>query len=38
VWWRDDRPGRAAFRLPLLIGWFGFAALAAVVVNKARHR
>jgi uncharacterized membrane protein YfcA len=27
--------GGAEFRLPLLIGWFGFAALAAVVVNKA---
>jgi uncharacterized membrane protein YfcA len=28
--------GGAEFRLPLLISLFGFAALAAVIVNKAR--
>jgi uncharacterized protein len=27
--------GGAEFRLPLLIGWFGFAALSAVILNKA---
>jgi uncharacterized protein len=27
--------GGAEFRLPLLIGLFGFAALSAVIVNKA---
>lgn len=27
--------GGAEFRLPLLIGLFGFAALAAVIINKA---
>ena len=27
--------GGAEFRLPLLIGWFGFAALEAVILNKA---
>lgn len=27
--------GGAEFRLPLLIGMFGFAALAAIIVNKA---
>jgi uncharacterized protein len=33
---RTDRLGGAEFRLPLLIGVFGFAALAAVIMNKAR--
>jgi uncharacterized protein len=32
---RTDRLGGAEFRLPLLIGVFGFAALAAVIMNKA---
>jgi hypothetical protein len=27
--------GGAEFRLPILIGWFGFAALRAVILNKA---
>ena len=27
--------GGAEFRLPLLIGWFGFGALEAVILNKA---
>lgn len=27
--------GGAEFRLPLLIGWFGFVALQAVILNKA---
>jgi hypothetical protein len=30
-----DRSGGAEFRLPLLIGVFGFAALQAVILNKA---
>ena len=30
-----DRSGGAEFRLPLLIGVFGFAALQAVIPNKA---
>ena len=30
--------GGAEFRLPLLIGPFGFAALESVILNKAKHR
>ena len=33
--WRPDRRGRTEFRLPLLLGAFRFAALEAVIVNKA---